>query len=522
MFLYSEAAGTDAGGARRNFGAAAAATVDVGRRYEPTKPVVEEKKEERKVEAAPPAQEPVATTTPASVEEPQPVVSNVESEPEATQVPVQSFQEESLRSTLRTDESAPAQTFDGESHPSESEASEKPDQQAQEVGPEGASTLEDVEEVTLDNQSTEESQVEGLKVEEPLNEAEEEKKQEEQAGGEELVTENSTPLSPETTTMPTQEEAELKGPEEPPTPATIGNVNSNSEDETADQASKTELIEQELSHPTLPEESQVQEVADEVAVSRAEETSTSVPSSVIDPIQEQIDPPTTLPTPSRPSPITSTSSQPPPQSTSTIGIGKSSNSLLSSSEQALQTLKANEASSLASISSIRPSGTSSGSSSLGFGWSEEVEPALAGLATHVSGSAEWNFVSISINFKDETLELSEPPRFLPLADIAESVERGEPRFVLYRMEDTSLGKIEGLDQRLVEEVSKGQSPVVFIYSCPGTSSIKSKMLYSANRNLLLAKIQKDLSKLWIAAKVSVSPSSICSRDLNLSPFDYRF
>lgn len=440
----SEAAGTDAGGARRNFGAVNLATAGVGKREYGEKKVEEDKKE---VESTSPA----ASTTAASISQEQPL---------STPAPT----------------SDPTPEVDASVVPQETSAAEEeviPVEENREVEPEQKAAVED--ETEREKENAEDEKTIEDPVHQPIN--------------------NSVSHS-----EVTQEEAESKAPEEPPTPATFGNVATSAasqpqEETIEEEAPRSEEVEQQLSKPTLPDDSKLEEVAEEVAHSQPQET--AIPTKVIDPVQEQVDPP--IPSSKASEKIStpsSTAASQKPQSSSSIGIGTSSNSILTSSEQSLANLKANEATSLMSSSSK----SSSGSSSLGFQWSDDVSPALAGLGTHVSGSAEWNYVSISIDLQNETLELSEPPRFLPLGEISTIVDVKEPRYIFYRMESSALNDLKDSDS--IEQVSKGQNPVVFIYSCPTSSSVKHRMLYSANRNTLLARVGKELSKIWIASKVS--------------------
>lgn len=102
-----------------------------------------------------------------------------------------------------------------------------------------------------------------------------------------------------------------------------------------------------------------------------------------------------------------------------------------------------------------------------------VEEAIQGLASTASGTSEWNLVVISIDLKNEVLELESPPRFVPPADLPASLSEKEPRIAFYRLDDTSI-KAAG------SATDSGESVVAMLYCCPASSSVKARMLYSSN------------------------------------------
>ena len=107
-----------------------------------------------------------------------------------------------------------------------------------------------------------------------------------------------------------------------------------------------------------------------------------------------------------------------------------------------------------------------------------MEPAIRGLAAHLSGTSEWNTVLLSIDLETQVLHLHEAPRFIPAAELCSVLSSKEPRLVFYRYDY----------QRQTQPVS--DATVLYIYCCPGSSSIRSKMIYSCTVIPLLAAVKK--------------------------------
>ncbi|KAG9028193.1 Twinfilin-1 [Tulasnella sp. JGI-2019a] len=112
---------------------------------------------------------------------------------------------------------------------------------------------------------------------------------------------------------------------------------------------------------------------------------------------------------------------------------------------------------------------------VGVKWSPEVEEAVTAV---VSGQGKENFAVIALDPSTETLILTEK-KIADVDAIASSLPTSEPSFAFYRWQE---GKI------------------VFIYACPSSSKVKSRMMYSSSaagvvttaQNLLDFKVFKRL------------------------------
>ncbi|PWN51427.1 hypothetical protein IE53DRAFT_313943 [Violaceomyces palustris] len=158
---------------------------------------------------------------------------------------------------------------------------------------------------------------------------------------------------------------------------------------------------------------------------------------------------------------------------SAVGLGTGSGSILTRREEELAEINKLQA---AERSSYPSSGKDpERSARLGFKWDDGVEEAICSLASTASGASEWNFVQLSLDLQAETLQVASPPRFVAPADLQSLLPLQEPSFALYRYEDIS----SNLTPR-GGTTGGGPSDVVFIYSCPPGSSVRSRMLYSSN------------------------------------------
>ncbi|KAG8888275.1 Twinfilin-1 [Tulasnella sp. 332] len=92
---------------------------------------------------------------------------------------------------------------------------------------------------------------------------------------------------------------------------------------------------------------------------------------------------------------------------------------------------------------------------VGVKWSPEVEDAVRAI---VSGQGHENLAVIGLDASTEALTLAEK-KTVDVDGIASSLPRSEPSFAFYRWQE---GKI------------------VFIYACPSSSKVKSRMMYSSS------------------------------------------
>lgn len=124
-----------------------------------------------------------------------------------------------------------------------------------------------------------------------------------------------------------------------------------------------------------------------------------------------------------------------------------------------------------------------------------VDDAIRGLAKHLSGTSEWNTVLLQVNLKTETLQLAEAPRFVPAAELCSLLSSNEPRLMFYRYD--------------YDHQARNDEPatVLYIYCCPGSSSIRSKMLYSCTVIPLMASV-KQIDGMRIGKKVRRWRSSV--------------
>ncbi len=103
--------------------------------------------------------------------------------------------------------------------------------------------------------------------------------------------------------------------------------------------------------------------------------------------------------------------------------------------------------------------------SVQFPLSAQATEQLAALA-----AGRVNFVLLRVDAERETIELA-GARTLPPAELPAQLPADEPRFVL------------------LAHVHDTQTSVVFLYSCPGASKIKLKMLYSTVKSAVLGQAE---------------------------------
>ncbi|UZJ51498.1 hypothetical protein CBS101457_000818 [Exobasidium rhododendri] len=147
-------------------------------------------------------------------------------------------------------------------------------------------------------------------------------------------------------------------------------------------------------------------------------------------------------------------------STSSVGMGTGVQGLETEKERHLAASKTEEL-------KLKSGGVHQGGSSLGFPWQTDVEPALHGLAKQLGGTAEWNLVILKIDLSREEIELASEPRFILPGDMSEALPTTEPCYAFY-------------SHPAIQTESDDQAQIAVIYICPLHSSIRQRMLYSAN------------------------------------------
>lgn len=272
-----------------------------------------------------------------------------------------------------------------------------------------------------------------------------------------------------------QFQSETKAPEEPPTPAM------------ADTSSAT------LSQPTVPAESTLSTVEESRSGKATPQTPAQASHTAVGTGTNQ-----EPPTPSQPD---SAYSQPTvPASlddsdvksktgpTSTVGLGTgASASGLTQREEELAELRKLQASERATSLGAGPA-ASGGGPAMGFRWADGVQEAIQGLASTASGTSEWNLVVLSIDLRNESIELDVPPRFVPAADLISNLSENEPRIAFYRVDDAGA-------------LSSKESVVAMLYCCPASSGVKARMVYSSNVLTILNHV-KGFSGMRVVKKVS--------------------
>ncbi|CAD7065274.1 unnamed protein product [Tilletia caries] len=131
-------------------------------------------------------------------------------------------------------------------------------------------------------------------------------------------------------------------------------------------------------------------------------------------------------------------------------------------------------------------------------------PAGGGLGPgHTVLSFEW----------EEEVELAAPPRFLPAAEVglALAKENG-PRYALYRLEgrpifaddDGGADLNAGHGRRSSTPIATTGGGLLFIYSCPSSSSVRERMLYSTNLRSFHQLAEQRVAGLKVHKRVETS------------------
>lgn len=165
---------------------------------------------------------------------------------------------------------------------------------------------------------------------------------------------------------------------------------------------------------------------------------------------------------------------------SSVGLGTGAEGLESEKERHLADLKSEEAK--------LKSSANQGGSHIGFSWQDDVEPALRGLAKKLGGTSEWNLVILKIDLANEEIQLACQPRFVPPGDLNDVLPPSEPCYAFYSHPD-------------VQTQSEENSEVAVIYICPQNSSVRQRMLYSANLAITTTRVG-EISGLNILKRVS--------------------
>ncbi|KZF21511.1 actin depolymerizing protein [Xylona heveae TC161] len=163
---------------------------------------------------------------------------------------------------------------------------------------------------------------------------------------------------------------------------------------------------------------------------------------------------------------------------------------LTEEEQSLQIVKEAEA----EISGGTTARSNHVKSLVHFPVSDEAMNALKNLK-----SASFNLVQLRIDVPRETIELADTNTTDP-DGLSATISSSEPRYSFYRYSKGS----EDLED----------SPIVFIYTCPGASKIKERMVYSTSRASMIILSERDAG-LVIAKKLEASePSEISASVLH--------
>ena len=200
--------------------------------------------------------------------------------------------------------------------------------------------------------------------------------------------------------------------------------------------------------------------------------------------------PVVLAAPAAPAAPPAAESVPKPSSTST-GAGTGPEGLETEREKNLASLKSEE-------SRLKSEGTQGGSH-LGFPWQEDVEAALLGLRKEVGSPSEANLVLLKIDLGGEQVVLADQPQLVQPSDLGSALPNGEPCYAFYAHPDAQTEDDEG-------------SKVALIYICPLHSTIRQRMLFSANL-AITANRAGALPGLSIQKRVSVpsrADMTLCS------------
>ncbi|KAF8319344.1 actin depolymerizing protein [Clavulina sp. PMI_390] len=147
----------------------------------------------------------------------------------------------------------------------------------------------------------------------------------------------------------------------------------------------------------------------------------------------------------------------------------------------------NMASSTARMTSHMLGGATAG---VGFAWSEELESAVGSLTQE--GSAE-NLVIVAIEQADEKLVLVEQKN-ITIDQLTTSLPTTEASYSFFAWDHT----VNGTEKR----------DIIFIYACPSSSPVKSRMLYSSSANTLVQHARTNFN-ITVSKRVEVSdPSDI--------------
>ncbi|KAK8159162.1 twinfilin-1 [Phyllosticta citrichinensis] len=119
---------------------------------------------------------------------------------------------------------------------------------------------------------------------------------------------------------------------------------------------------------------------------------------------------------------------------------------------------------------------------------EGVVKALEGLKDE--GKDE-NLVQLKIDVPTETITLVSATAGCTAAALSTSIAADEPRYSFYR-----------------HKTDAGAAPILFIYTCPGTSKVKERMVYAASRGFVVS-LAETTAELPIAKRLEfTSPEDI--------------
>ncbi|KAK0546578.1 Twinfilin-1 [Tilletia horrida] len=279
--------------------------------------------------------------------------------------------------------------------------------------------------------------------------------------------------------------------------------------------------------PEAVSEALAQDAAQEAPVEAEEAPSTPLAAptsatSVPPPFPAAAPPPAPAPTSAQPAVVDAPT---PAGATEAPSSNRESDSLLT--EQEATRAEVDRATAAERASAVAAAAATGGKGKAGhkvvsFEWEEEVLPALSVLPIRASGPSEFNFVLLSLNLTpgEERIELAAPPRFLPAAEVGHALDQeGGPRYAFYRMEGQPVFADD--EEPTAEEGDEAVSPVktrrsssspvamtggglLFIYSCPTTSTIRERMLYSSNLHSFLFLAEQRVGGLKVQKRVETS------------------
>lgn len=119
-------------------------------------------------------------------------------------------------------------------------------------------------------------------------------------------------------------------------------------------------------------------------------------------------------------------------------------------------------------------GLSARSSHVGSGMTMPVDDAAMVALQALAGDSSHNLVQLRLTLPSERIALDSSSTVTP-ATLSSTISSTEPRYSFYKHTDASTST----------------SPIVFIYTCPSTSKVKERMVYSTSRNYVATEVAKQ-------------------------------